>query len=149
MTTTLKQSTTITELKNSLADTYALLLKTHNYHWNVTGPNFFSLHTLFEAQYNELFLAIDEIAERIRALGEKAPGSFSEFTSLSNITEADSNKDAHGMIKDLCSSNEQVIETLIKLRDTAATENDSETEDIAITRIKVHQKNAWMLKSSS
>jgi starvation-inducible DNA-binding protein len=148
MTTTLKQSTTITELKNSLADTYTLLLKTHNYHWNVTGPNFFSLHTLFEGQYNELFLAVDEIAERIRALGEKAPGSFSEFSRLTDIAEADSSLDADAMIKDLYNSNELIIETLIELRDVADSENDRETEDIAIARIKVHQKNAWMLKAS-
>ena len=148
MTTTIKKSKTITELKNCLADTYTLLLKTHNYHWNVTGPNFFSLHTLFEGQYNELFLAVDELAERIRALGEKAPGSFSEFSNLSTLVEADNSLDANGMIKDLSNSNELVIETLIKLRDTADAEEDSETEDIAIARIKVHQKNAWMLKSS-
>ncbi len=148
MTTTIKKSKTVTELKNCLADTYTLLLKTHNYHWNVTGPNFFSLHTLFEGQYNELFLAVDEIAERIRALGEKAPGSFSEFSNLSHIVEADNSLDASSMIKDLYNSNEQVIETLIKLRDTAEEENDAETEDLAIARIKAHQKSAWMLKSS-
>lgn len=148
MTTTIKKSKTVTELKNCLADTYTLLLKTHNYHWNVTGPNFFSLHTLFEGQYNELFLAVDEIAERIRALGEKAPGSFSEFSNLSHITEANSNLDSSAMIQDLYESNEQAIETLIKLRNTAEEENDAETEDLAIARIKAHQKSAWMLKSS-
>ena len=148
MTTTIEKSRTITELKNCLADTYTLLLKTHNYHWNVTGPNFYSLHTLFEGQYNEMFAAADELAERIRALGEKAPGSFSEFLNLSNLVEADNSLDADAMIEDLYNSNELVIETFIKLRNTADAEEDIETEDMAITRIKVHQKNAWMLNSS-
>ncbi len=148
MTTTMKQSKTATELKNCLADTYALLLKTQNYHWNVTGPNFFSLHTLFEGQYNELFLAVDELAERVRALGEKAPASFSEFSNLTNISEGDSSLDSSAMIMDLYNSNEMIIETLIKLRETAAKEEDCETEDIVIARIKAHQKSAWMLKSS-
>ena len=84
-----------------LADTYTLYLKTHNYHWNVRGPMFHSLHTMFETQYNELALAVDEVAERIRALGELAPGSYSEFAKLASIAEGDNRKDAQAMVRDL------------------------------------------------
>ncbi len=149
MTEILVSSKTATQLKIVLADTYTLLLKTQNYHWNVMGSNFFAYHQLFEQQYNELFLAVDELAERIRALGHLAPGSFKEFASMATISEAKARQDAQAMLQDLCESNEQMIESLIKLRDAAGMENDSETEDVAIARIKAQQKAAWMLRVSA
>lgn len=148
MATTAQKNKTVTLLAKALADSYILLLKTHNFHWNITGPNFYSLHKLFEDQYTELFAAVDELAERIRALGEKAPGSFLEFSKLSNISEATTDLDANSMVSELCKSNNEIVETLIQLRDAADAEEDKETEDIAISRIQIHQKNAWMLNSS-
>lgn len=148
MTATIAKSKTVIELKNTLADTYALLLKTHNYHWNITGANFYSLHKLFEEQYNELFAAADEIAERIRALGSKAPGSFSEFAKLTSITEANNNASASEILNDLVQSNQAAVDSLTTLKDTAESEEDKETEDLAISRIQIHQKNIWMLKAS-
>lgn len=148
MTTTAEKNKTTTLLAKALAESYILLLKTHNFHWNVTGSNFYSLHKLFEDQYTELFAAVDELAERIRALGSKAPGSFAEFSKLSNISEATNNLDANAMLTELCKSNNDIVETLIQLRDAADQDEDKETEDIAISRIQTHQKNAWMLDSS-
>ncbi len=148
MTNTIAVTKTSTQLKAALADTYVLLLKTQNYHWNVTGPHFYNFHQLFQLQYEELFLAVDELAERLRALNCAAPGTFTEFDQLSSINEAKQNIDAEAMVDDLYKSNEQAIATLTKLRDAAAAEGDSETEDVSIARIKAHQKAAWMLKAS-
>ncbi len=134
-------------LKKALADTYLLLIKTHNYHWNVEGPNFRGLHLLFEEQYNELFLATDLIAERIRALGEKAPSSPSEFTKLSKIKEGDNELDADAMLNDLYASNIQAVETLKKLFDATDKAGDGASNDLSNQRRAAHEKAAWMIKS--
>ncbi|MCE2928520.1 MAG: DNA starvation/stationary phase protection protein [Candidatus Caenarcaniphilales bacterium] len=147
MNATATQSKTTTLLKQCLVDTYTLLIKTHNYHWNVAGPNFYSLHKLFEVQYNELFLAVDELAERLRALDQKAPGSIAEFAKITTITDALDDLSAEEMLLDLEKSNHDIIKSLTHLRD-AAGENDPQTQDMAIGRIQTHNKNAWMLKAS-
>lgn len=135
-------------LKKVLADTYSLLTKTQNYHWNVEGANFSSLHVLFEGQYNELFAAVDVVAERIRALGEKAPGSPSEFKKLSTISEGNSELDANGMLKDLYASNQTTLATLKKALAAAEKASDVSTADLLTQRITAHDKASWMLKSS-
>lgn len=134
-------------LSHLLADTYTLYLKTHNYHWNVTGPMFQTLHLMFEAQYNELALAVDLIAERIRALGAKAPGSYREFARLTNITEDDGERNATDMIRDLLAGQEAVVRTARKLFPTVADANDEPTADLLTQRMQVHEKTAWMLRS--
>ena len=134
-------------LKKALADTYLLLIKTHNYHWNVEGPNFRGLHLLFEEQYNELFLATDLIAERIRALGEKAPASPSEFAKLSKIKEGDNAADQEAMLADLHASNLQVVETLKKLFEVSEKAGDGASNDLSNQRRAAHEKAAWMLQS--
>lgn len=135
-------------LKKLLADTYGLQLKTQNYHWNVEGTHFRSLHLLFEEQYNELFAAVDVIAERIRALGEKAPGTYSEFSKLSKVKEGNSDLDDMGMAADLYSTNQQLVQSLKKVIEVAEKADDAATADLATQRIAVHDKAAWMLKSS-
>ena len=135
-------------LKKTLADTYSLLTKTQNYHWNVEGENFRSLHLLFEEQYNELFAAVDVIAERIRALGEKAPGSPSEFKKLSSISEGNSEFTSAKMLKDLYDSNQTVLATLKKSLAAAEKASDASTADLLTQRITNHDKASWMLKSS-
>ena len=135
-------------LKKVLADTYSLQLKTQNYHWNVEGANFRGLHLLFEEQYNELFSAVDLIAERIRALGEKAPGSPSEFKKLSSISEGNNELDSNRMLKDLYESNQTVLTTIKKALATADKASDDSTVDLLTQRITTHDKAAWMLKSS-
>jgi starvation-inducible DNA-binding protein len=135
-------------LKKSLADTYTLYLKTQNYHWNVEGVRFRSLHLMFEEQYTELAAAIDELAERIRALGEKAPGSYSEFTKYSSIKEGDSSFDENQMVKDLYTSHQQIVTTLKKALTASQKAEDEPTTDLLIGRIAIHEKTAWMLKAS-
>ena len=135
-------------LKKVLADTYSLLIKTHNYHWNVEGDNFRGLHLLFEEQYNELFLAVDVLAERIRALGEKAPGSPSEFRKLSSIGEGNAEFDAHRMLKDIHDSNQTALATIKKALAAAEKANDASSADLLTQRITAHDKAAWMLRSS-
>jgi starvation-inducible DNA-binding protein len=135
-------------LKKALADTYLLLIKTHNYHWNVEGPGFRQLHLLFEEQYNELFTAVDLIAERIRALGEKAPASPSEFAKLSKIKEGNSELDADAMLSDLYASNMLAVETFKKLFDVSEKAGDGASNDLSNQRRAVHEKAAWMLKAS-
>ena len=130
-----------------LADTYTLYLKTHNYHWNVTGPMFQTLHTLFETQYNELALAVDEIAERIRALGEFAPGSYKEYAKLTSIKEADGIPSAEEMIKDLVKGQEAIAKTARSIVPVADDASDEVTLDLLTQRMTVHEKNAWMLRS--
>ncbi len=130
-----------------LADTYTLYLKTHNYHWNVTGPMFQTLHTLFETQYNELALAVDEIAERIRALGEFAPGSYKDYAKLTSIKEADGIPTAEEMIKDLVKGQEAIAKTARSIVPTADDASDEVTLDLLTQRMTVHEKNAWMLRS--
>ena len=133
-------------LSKVLADTYTLYLKTHNYHWNVEGPMFHSLHTMFEEQYNELALAVDEVAERIRALGELAPGSYSEFAKLASIPEGDNRKDAQAMVRDLVEGQETVIRTCRELFPAVDEANDEPTADLLTTRMQTHEKTAWMLR---
>lgn len=135
-------------LKQALADTYTLQLKTQNYHWNVEGTHFRSLHLLFEEQYNELFAAVDVIAERIRTLGEKAPGSNSEFAKLTKLKEGNANFDDFEMVKDLYNTNLQVAESFKKSIEKAEKADDAATADLFTQRVAVHEKAAWMLKSS-
>ena len=133
-------------LSKVLADTYTLYLKTHNYHWNVRGPMFHSLHTMFEEQYTELATAVDEIAERIRALGELAPGSYSEFVKLASIPEGNSQNDAKTMIRELVEGQEAVVRTCRDLFPVVDEANDEPTADLLTTRMQTHEKNAWMLR---
>jgi starvation-inducible DNA-binding protein len=130
-----------------LADSYTLYLKTHNYHWNVTGPMFQALHTLFETQYNELALAVDQIAERIRALGEFAPGSYKEFAKLTSIKEAEGHLSAEAMIKDLVNGQEAIAKTARSIVPVADKASDEPTLDLLTQRMQVHEKNGWMLRS--
>jgi starvation-inducible DNA-binding protein len=135
-------------LARVLANTYTLYLKTHNYHWNVTGPQFASLHTLFETQYTELAGAVDTIAERIRALGHVAPGSYAAFGKLSEIKEApDSPPEAMQMIRELAADNEALIKIAEKANDVAEESNDVASGDMMIERMQVHAKAAWMLRA--
>lgn len=129
-----------------LADSYSVYLKTHNYHWNVTGPQFNSLHTMFETQYTELATAVDEIAERIRALGHMAPGSYSEFSKLTAITDGDNTKSAEAMIQDLVESQETIVRTCREIFPAAEAAADEPTCDLLTTRMQLHEKNAWMLR---
>ena len=133
-------------LSKVLADTYTLYLKTHNYHWNVRGPMFHSLHAMFEQQYNELALAVDEVAERIRALGELAPGSYGEFAKLASIPEGNSRNDAKTMIRELVEGQEAVVRTCRELFPVVDEANDEPTADLLTTRMQTHEKNAWMLR---
>lgn len=138
----------IENLRLVLADSYALYLKTQNYHWNVTGNNFFELHKLFESQYKDLAEAIDEIAERIRSLDAKVVSTFSSFDLLTQITDADENSDFEKMLEELTQDNLTVVDAFKKLQNKANKIDDSSTEDLAVRRIVVHEKNAWMLRSS-
>jgi starvation-inducible DNA-binding protein len=130
-----------------LADTYGLYLKTHNFHWNVTGPMFQTLHLMFETQYNELALAVDQIAERIRALGAPAPGSYSEFTRLSTIKEARGVPRAEEMIRQLVDGQEAVVRTARSVFPVVERAGDQATADLLTQRIQLHEKTAWMLRS--
>jgi starvation-inducible DNA-binding protein len=130
-----------------LADSYTLYLKTHNYHWNVTGPMFTTLHTLFETQYTELALAVDEIAERIRAVGARAPGSYAEFSKLTKIIEAAGEPSATDMLSDLAADQDKIVEAARGLFQAAEACGDHASADLAVRRIDIHQKNAWMLRS--
>ena len=130
-----------------LADSYTLYLKTHNYHWNVTGPMFTTLHGLFMTQYTELSLAVDEIAERIRALGSPAPGSYADFARLSSVKDARGVPKATDMIRELVSDNETVSQSAQALFDAADAAGDQASADLATRRMDVAQKNAWMLRS--
>ena len=137
-------------LSHFLADSYTLYLKTHNFHWNVTGPMFNALHTMFEVQYTEQWNALDEIAERIRALGFNAPGSYAEFVRLSSIREetgSDGVPDWKGMVQQLVAGNEAVCRSARKVLDVADDADDEPTEDLLIQRLQTHEKYAWMLRS--
>ncbi|MBT8130881.1 MAG: DNA starvation/stationary phase protection protein [Gammaproteobacteria bacterium] len=137
----------VQNLSKLLADSYTLYLKTHNYHWNVTGPMFTTLHTLFETQYTDLALAVDEIAERIRTLHAPAPGSYSAFARLTSIEEENGSPDASQMIKNLVEDQATIVKTAQAVIEVAEANNDQATADLAIRRMDVHQKNAWMLRS--
>lgn len=132
-----------------LADSYTLYLKTHNFHWNVTGPMFNALHNMFMTQYTEEWTALDEIAERIRALGFTAPGSYAEFVRLSSIKEeqAPGGLDWQGMVRQLVAGNEAVCRTARKVIKAADAAGDDPSADLATQRLQVHEKNAWMLRS--
>jgi starvation-inducible DNA-binding protein len=130
-----------------LADTYTLYLKTHKYHWNVQGPMFQTLHLMFETQYNELSLAVDLIAERIRALDVLAPGSYSEFSRLANIKEDSDTPNATEMIRRLVDGQEMVVRTARSLFPVVDAAHDEPTADLLTQRMQVHEKTAWMLRS--
>ena len=137
----------VESLSKVLADAYMLYLKTHNFHWNVTGPLFSSLHVMFEEQYTEQWNALDEIAERIRALGHFAPATYKRYAELSNITEEPEVLSSKEMIRQLVEGNEILIRTLragVKVADEL---DDFPTADMLTTRMEVHEKNAWMLRS--
>ena len=134
-------------LSRLLADSYTLYLKTHNYHWNVKGPLFNTLHQMFEVQYTELATAVDEIAERIRALGEPAPGSYKAYAGLTTIEEEDAVPDAEQMIRQLLKGREAVVRTARSVIGAADAANDEPTADLLTQRMQVHEKNAWMLRS--
>ena len=135
------------DLGKVLADTYTLYLKTHNYHWNVTGPMFNTLHLMFEQQYTELALVIDLIAERIRALGHPAQGSYQAFAELTDIKEEDRVPTAEEMIRQLVIGQETVVRTARKLFTPVDQAHDEPTADLLTQRMQVHEKNAWMLRS--
>ncbi len=134
-------------LSRLLADTYTLYLKTHNYHWNVTGPMFQTLHLMFEQQYNELALAVDLVAERIRALGAPAPASFHEFVILTAIPEDADRPDAVEMMRRLLAGQETVVRTARSIFPLVEKANDAPTADLLTQRMQVHEKTAWMLRS--
>ncbi|HMS03195.1 MAG TPA: Dps family protein [Gemmatimonadaceae bacterium] len=134
-------------LSRLLADTYSLYLKTHNFHWNVTGPMFQTLHAMFEVQYDELAIAVDLIAERIRALGHYAPGSYTDFQKLSAIPETSGVPSATDMIRELVQGQETVVRTARSLFPAVEAAHDEATADLLTQRIQLHEKTAWMLRS--
>jgi starvation-inducible DNA-binding protein len=134
-------------LSHLLADSYTLYLKTHKFHWNVTGPMFQTLHLMFETQYTELATAVDLVAERIRALGFFAPGSYVEFVKLSSIKESEGVPKAEEMIRELVQGQEAVVRTARSIFPTAEEANDEATADLLTQRIQLHEKTAWMLRS--
>ena len=134
-------------LSKLLADSYLLYIKTHAFHWNVKGPMFNTLHLMFEEQYKELFVAVDEIAERIRALGFPAPGSYKNFSELSSLSETEGELSANEMIKELLDGQEMVIRVSRELISLANEVSDEVSADLATSRMKQHEKVAWMLRS--
>lgn len=134
-------------LARLLADTYTLYLKSHKYHWNVTGPMFQTLHVMFEEHYTELATAVDEIAERIRALGELSPGSYREFTALNSVGEDEDQPNATEMIRRLVKAHEAVLHTARAAFPAAEAAGDQATMDLLTQRLQVHEKTAWMLRS--
>ena len=134
-------------LSKLLADNFALYLKTHNFHWNVTGPMFQTLHLMFEQHYNELALAVDLVAERIRALGFPAPGSYVAYGKLTSIKEETGVPKAEDMIRQLVSDHETVVRTARKLFPAVENAHDEPTADLLTQRMQVHEKTAWMLRS--
>lgn len=134
-------------LSHLLADSYTLYLKTHNFHWNVTGPMFNTLHTMFEVQYTELALAVDGIAERIRALGFPAPGTYAAYSKLSSIKEEDGVPDWKEMVKQLVEGSEAVVRTARSIFPAVEAVGDEPTADLLTQRMQLHEKTAWMLRS--
>lgn len=137
----------IDALRLVVADTYAVIGQTHVCHWNVRGPSFFSLHTAFEEQYTELFTAVDEVAERLRAIGSLAPGGLANLASMAGIEEIAEDSDAEEMVRHLVTANKKLLTDLRAARDAAAEFGDSESEDLMIARIQIHEKTIWMLES--
>lgn len=143
-----KDRETIAEgLSHLLADTYTLYLKTHNFHWNVTGPMFQTLHLMFETQYTELALAVDVLAERIRSLGFPAPGTYKQYIELSSIKESEEIPEAKEMIRQLLEAQEAVVRTARSIFPVADKASDEATADLLTQRIQIHEKTAWMLRS--
>lgn len=146
-----KETTTATSLTDSLnqvlADSYALMALTHLAHWNVEGPGFFALHTAFQTQYEELFTAVDEIAERIRALNAYAIGGLGTFARAAQMQEFAAPLAQEDYVKKLIAANEKLLADAAEARDLAGRANDAESQDLMIGRITLHQKTAWMLKS--
>lgn len=134
-------------LSRLLAESYTLYLKSHNFHWNVKGPNFHALHLLFEEQYTELAQAVDVIAERIRAIGHRAPGSYAEFASLSAVKDAQGEPDAEGMLAELAADHRTVAEQADRVLRIAQEHRDEGTASLAGGRIEVHEKAVWMLSA--
>lgn len=134
-------------LSRLLADSYTLFLMTHNFHWNVVGPQFNALHTMFEQQYTELFTGVDEIAERIRALGVEAPGSFERFSKLASFSIPEGSLDARAMLVELVQGQEAVVRTARGILPVAEKANDQPTLDLLTRRMEIHEKNAWMLRA--
>lgn len=134
-------------LARMLGDTYTLYLKTHNFHWNVTGPMFQTLHLMFMTQYNEIWMAVDLVAERIRSLGHPAPGTYKEFAALTSIKDSNGTISAKEMIKQLVSGQEAVVRTAREVLPLAEKAGDQPTVDLLSARMEVHEKNAWMLRS--
>ncbi|MFZ5669350.1 MAG: Dps family protein [Pseudomonadota bacterium] len=141
-------ATVARELSKALADTYAVYLKTHGYHWNVRGPHFSSLHALFMAQYTEQWQALDEIAERIRAVGELAPQGYSTFANLTGIGDGDPEKGWEAMVEELMKDHAAVCATLAATLDVAEQAGDDVTVDLMTQRLTAHQKHAWMLRAT-
>jgi starvation-inducible DNA-binding protein len=141
------RSEIVAGLSRLLADSYTLYLTTHNFHWNVTGPMFNTLHLMFEAQYNELALAVDLIAERIRALGFPAPGTYREFAALTSLKEPQGVPPANEMIRQLVLGQEAVVRTARSILPLADKTSDEPTMDLLTQRMQVHEKTAWMLRS--
>lgn len=134
-------------LSKLLADTYTLYLKTHYFHWNVTGPMFNTLHLMFETQYTELAMAVDNVAERIRALDEYAPGTYTQFAKLSTISESKDVPNAIQMIKELVDAHEAVCRTARSVFPATNKADDEATADLVTQRLQIHEKTAWMLRS--
>ncbi len=134
-------------LARVLADSYMVYLKSHNYHWNVTGKLFHSLHEMFEEQYTELASAVDEIAERIRVLGFRAPGTFREFSELTSIEEDTDQPDAMEMVQRLTEDHETILKTARKVIEDCGKADDEATLDLLTGRLETHSKAAWMLRS--
>ena len=135
-------------LTKVLADSYALYLKTHGYHWNVRGANFSELHALFMAQYTEMWTALDELAERIRALGEFAPQGYSAFANLTGIKDGDPEKDSPAMLKELLEDHETVIGSLRDAIAVAEEARDPTSVDLLTQRLAAHEKHAWMIRAT-
>jgi starvation-inducible DNA-binding protein len=135
-------------LKKLLADSYTLYLQTHNFHWNVTGPQFRELHLMFQEHYTELSIAVDDIAERIRALGVAAPGTYKEFARLSSIDEVDGVPPSETMIELLTKGHEHVVKTARQVLKIAQEANDESTASLVGDRMRVHEKTAWMLRAT-
>lgn len=134
-------------LKHLLADSYTLYLQTHNFHWNVTGPQFRELHLLFEEHYTELAVAVDDIAERIRTLGVEAPGTYKQFAALSSIDEVDGVPSAQEMTEILTAGHEQVVRTCREVLARAQAGEDESSAALISDRMRIHEKTAWMLRA--
>jgi len=134
-------------LKRLLADSYTLYLQTHNFHWNVTGPQFRELHLMFEEHYTELAVAVDDIAERIRTLDVAAPGTYKEFAQLSSIKEVDGVPEAKRMVDYLTLGHETVVKTCREVLKVAQEADDESTAALVSDRMRIHEKTAWMLRA--